>query len=589
MYDYTIDLRVIKAANLIDCSGGCVQVTASLNTRLVTAADSYYLRLRNASAKVDRVYITLFSSTDRTLDNQDILLTASPVPLLLMRSMTNTTFINYSTERADLAQGSYYLIAKLDADGGVEVGACLNNNLAINLTNASNSDPILVWTSCALNAVKSAGSNNKPGIGPTLGTRMMAMLTTAMLNTLAVFDSTINAYSPNNTITLPALTSGIDQNAALVGAAQRILFLELPGESVLIQDQLSKSRQDLLAAGVAQSCIDASFALGAGIADQIRTLRQNDGSANNTSYTPPSNGLDGYVWMPASSGPTAGMALGANWGSVTPWMIDSPNNPKFKSDGLEARPDVNLNLYAEQLTEVRLFGGLASTDTTTLQRSSDQTAIAKFWAYDRPDTFRPYGQLLDIAMEVAQANGTDQATNAILLSSLSMSMADGIICAWNEKYTQVQPRPYELITGTFSDNDNTSLTVRDPNWHTLLSSINGFESPPFPDYMSGHSVMGGAFAGVMTNFFGDNITFSTTSQDLPGVTRSFASYVETNPDGSTVTRSSFYKAGLEDAISRVYGGVHIREACLDSFDVGMRLGHAVSSLFLSGDPLSTIA
>ena len=183
MYDYTIDLKVIKPASLIDGSGGCVQVTAALSTRLVTAADSYYLRLRNASAKVDRVYITLSASTDQTLDNQDTQLTASPVLVLLPRSMTNTININYNTQLAALAQASYYLIAKLDADSGVEIGSCLNNNLAINLTYVSRTDPILVWTSCALNAVKSAGSNNKPGIGPTQGTRMMAMLATAMLDT----------------------------------------------------------------------------------------------------------------------------------------------------------------------------------------------------------------------------------------------------------------------------------------------------------------------------------------------------------------------------------------------------------------------
>ena len=50
-----------------------------------------------------------------------------------------------------------------------------------------------------------------------------------------------------------------------------------------------------------------------------------------------------------------------------------------------------------------------------------------------------------------------------------------------------------------------------------------------------------------------------------------------------------YKAGYEDAISRVYGGVHIREACLDSFDVGQRVGAAISQAFLSGDPLTTLS
>ena len=153
------------------------------------------------------------------------------------------------------------------------------------------------------------------------------------------------------------------------------------------------------------------------------------------------------------------MALGSNWGSVTPWLISSPENSKFKSDGLQARPDVNLDLYAQELNEVRLYGGLTSTSTTNLQRTADQTEIAKFWAYDRPDTFRPYGQLLDIAMEVAQQQGTSQATNAKLIASLSMAMADSIICAWNEKYQDVQPRPYDLITGSFSDSDGSAVKI----------------------------------------------------------------------------------------------------------------------------------
>jgi hypothetical protein len=590
MYDFTIDLKVVRPASLVDGTNGMAQITATLNTRLVTSLDGYQLRLRNISARTDRVYATLFASTDRLLDSQDVRLTASPIQILLPRSMSNSVNIAYNTQLADLAQPSYYLIAKIDADYLVELGAALDNNKSLSLANVANSDPILVWTSCALNAVKSAGSNGKPGVGPTVGSRLAAMLTTAMLNTVAAFDPSVKVYNPNGTISLPTISAGIDRNAAIVGAAQRILSLELPGESTIIQDQLNSSSQALTAAGLSQANINASLAVGAAIADQIRALRANDGSANNTPYTAPTPppGLEGYVWMPATSGPMMDVALGCNWGSVTPWMISGPSNPKFKSDGLQARPDVNLGLYAEQLAEVRLFGGLTNTATTTLQRTADQTDIAKFWAYDRPDTFRPYGQLLDIAMEVAQKQGTDQATNAELLASLSTSMADSVICAWNEKYTEVQPRPYDLITGQFSDNDNTPVTVRDAEWRTLLSPINGVESPPFPDYMSGHSVMGGAFAAVMTNFFGDNVTFSTTSQDLPGVVRSFSRSTETDQAGTTVTRSSFYNAGMEDAISRIYGGVHIREACLDSFDVGHRVGNAVAEMFLSNQPLTTL-
>jgi len=423
------------------------------------------------------------------------------------------------------------------------------------------SDPVLIWTNCALKAIQSAGSNGKPGVPPTTGTRLMAMLSTAMLDTLAAFGDQVHYYRIDQSA--PAVAN---MNAAVLGAAQRILSLELPGESSLIQGQYNLSLQSLTGS---QESIQAGLAFGAGIADQIRALRANDGSNNNTDYTPPSDGLPGYVWMPAESGPTKGVALGSNWGSVTPWVISSPD--AYRSNGLQARPDVNLDLYAQQLNEVRLYGGLANTPTTTLERSPDQTEIALFWAYDRPDTFRPYGQLLEIAMDVALDQGTSLLTNAKLIASLSLGMADAVICAWKEKYANVQPRPWDLITGSFSDTDGSALTVRDQNWQTLLSSINGVQSPPFPDFLSGHSAMGGTFASVMGHFFGDNLTFSATSQELPGVVRSFSGFV----DGGGVARNSFYEAGLEDAISRVYGGLHIREACEDSFGVGLNVGAAV--------------
>ena len=423
------------------------------------------------------------------------------------------------------------------------------------------SDPILTWTHCALVAIQSAGSNGKPGVPPTTGSRLLAMLSTAMLDTLAAFGDQVDFYSINQNA-----PTGANLDAALLGAAQRILSLELPDENSLIQHQYMLSLASLT--GSAES-IQAGLAFGAGIADLIRAERANDGSANPADYTPPSGGLPGYVWMPAETGPTADVAVGPNWGSVTPWVISSAND--FSSDGLQARPDVNLDLYAQQLNEVRIYGGLANTSTPTLERSPDQTEIALFWAYDRPDTFRPYGQILEIAMDVALEQQTSLQTNAKLMASLSLAMADGIICAWKEKYDNVQPRPWDLITGSFSDTDGSALTVRDQNWQSLLSSINGVQSPPFPDFLSGHSVMGGTFASVMTHFFGDNFTFDVTSQELPGVERYFDGFI----DGGGVARNSFYEAGLENALSRVYGGVHIREACEDSFGVGLNVGAAV--------------
>jgi hypothetical protein len=562
MTDFSVDLDVLCAPS-IKASGGAGLALLRLRASDGTAAQQ--------AAALEPVWVSLYLSTDGRLDSDDIVLVRRQVRLAANKN--KELLVAFSTADQAVADGSYYLIARIESPAGVvEVNPA--NNQSVELVNGRGSDGILTWISCALNAIQSAGSNGKPGVPPTVGTRLMAMLSTAMLDAVAAFGDQVNPYRFD--LTAP---SGASREAAVVGAAQRILALELPGESDLIQDQLAKSLAELKGS---KQGIQAGLAFGADLADQVRASRASDGSNNNTPYTPPADGLPGYVWMPATSGPTAGVALGANWGSVTPWVISGPD--AYRSDGLQCRPDVDLNLYATQLNEVRQLGGLASTAVTSIQRTADQTQIAYFWAYDRPDTFRPYGQLIDLAMDVAAQKNSTLETNAKLIASLSIAMADAVICAWQEKYSNVQPRPADLITGAFSDTDGVASTVRDSQWQSLLSSINGVQSPPFPDFLSGHSVMGGAFASVMTQFYGDNVVFSARSDELPGVKRSFDGRIAPGSLGdlSTVALrpNSFYEAGLEDAVSRVYGGVHIREACLDSFNVGVKVGDAVARSFL---------
>jgi hypothetical protein len=516
----------------------------------------------NSSNTTYQAWVSLYASTDNRFDTADILLSRTQVSL--QSNQTKNLEFEYSTAGLALAEGSYSLIARIDPLAGV-VDSNTANNQSIELVNASGSDAILTWTSCALNAIKSAGSNGKPGIPPTTGTRLMALLSTTLLDTVAAFGNSVDPYRID-----VAAGNGISRQAAIVGAAQQILSQLLPGETELITAQVNKSLSEI---GGSVQKINDGLAFGAQLANQALALRANDGSSDNTPYSPPA-GMPGYVWMPAESGPTAGAALGCNWGSVTPWVISSAS--AYQPDGLQARPDVNLDLYAQQLNEVRQYGGLASTATTTSLRTAEQTEIALFWAYDRPDTFRPYGQLIDIAMDVAAKQGISMNQNAKLLACLNTALADAVICAWKAKYEVVQPRPYDLITGAFSDLDGVASTVRDTEWHSLLASINGVDSPPFPDYISGHSAMGGAFAGVMTGFFGNNVNFSAASQELPGVTRYFDGF---NDNG--IQRNSFYEAGFEDAISRVFGGVHIREACTDSFAVGLQVGTAVANTFLA--------
>ncbi|MGH7464661.1 MAG: phosphatase PAP2 family protein, partial [Longimicrobiales bacterium] len=97
----------------------------------------------------------------------------------------------------------------------------------------------------------------------------------------------------------------------------------------------------------------------------------------------------------------------------------------------------------------------------------------------------------------------------------------------------------------------------DEQWQPLL------QTPPFPEYTSGHSVISTAAARVLTDLFGDGIAFDDTAETGYGLpVRSF---------------SSFEEAAAEAAISRLYGGIHYRMA----IDEGIVQGRSVGDLVVS--------
>jgi hypothetical protein len=94
----------------------------------------------------------------------------------------------------------------------------------------------------------------------------------------------------------------------------------------------------------------------------------------------------------------------------------------------------------------------------------------------------------------------------------------------------------------------------DLEWAPIL------QTPPFPEYTSGHSVISSASAVVLTKIFGDNFQFDDTTEIPFGLPiRSF---------------KSFKLAAEEAAMSRLYGGIHYKAA----IEVGLTQGKAVGNL-----------
>jgi hypothetical protein len=127
---------------------------------------------------------------------------------------------------------------------------------------------------------------------------------------------------------------------------------------------------------------------------------------------------------------------------------------------------------------------------------------------------------------------------------VSVSLVDGFISCWDEKYRSRVIRP-ETYINQYIDED----------WVPLL------QTPPFPEYTSGHSVVSGASATTLTKLFGDNFAFTDSTEIEFGLTaRSF---------------KSFQHAADEAAISRMYGGIHYRPACENGMIEGRALGNYV--------------
>ena len=139
-----------------------------------------------------------------------------------------------------------------------------------------------------------------------------------------------------------------------------------------------------------------------------------------------------------------------------------------------------------------------------------------------------------------------------------MALADAAIVSWDCKYVFGLWRPITAIP--LNDQDNNPYTVADAAWKPLL------ETPPFPEYTSGHSTFSAAAASVLASFFKtDRISFSVGSDDLPGVFRFY---------------NGFSDAALESGMSRIYGGIHFRSANLHGLMSGAETGDYVTRHYL---------
>ncbi len=180
----------------------------------------------------------------------------------------------------------------------------------------------------------------------------------------------------------------------------------------------------------------------------------------------------------------------------------------------------------------------------------EEKIIAQFWSDDPGQPGTPPGHSISIATQVMKKESFNLAKSAEVYAKVGICVSDAFISCWRWKFVYNYIRPISFIRSKI-----------DPSFVSLL------ETPPFPEYTSGHSVQSGATAKVLSDIFGNNYTFTDATHanrtDINGAPRSF---------------KSFFDFAAEAAISRLYGGIHYREAIEKGVEQGVKIGGEVTKL-----------
>jgi len=124
---------------------------------------------------------------------------------------------------------------------------------------------------------------------------------------------------------------------------------------------------------------------------------------------------------------------------------------------------------------------------------------------------------------------------------VSVALMDGFVSCWDEKFRSNRIRPETAIR-----------KYMDASWKPFL------QTPPFPEYLSGHSTISAASAVVLSHYFGDNFKYSDTVEVRYGL--------------PSRTFESFQQAAVEAGISRFYGGIHFMDAIDNGRTQGLQVG-----------------
>ncbi|MBB5397593.1 vanadium-dependent haloperoxidase [Mucilaginibacter sp. AK015] len=308
---------------------------------------------------------------------------------------------------------------------------------------------------------------------------------------------------------------------------------------------IDELKQKVKNAGMPSDVFENSVAYSDVVAKHIMAWSKNDNYAQTRSASKYTVTRKDGRWVPTP--PMYAQALEPHWGEIRTMVLDSASQIPAPEPPPYNMTDKNSPFY-KAVMEVKTLGDSLTTD---------QKHMADFWddnafkmnvvghAMFATKKFGPAGHWMNIAGIGSQIKNSDFGTTVAAYTQSSIALFDAFINCWYVKFKANSVRPETVIN-----------KLIDPDWKPHI------QTPPFPEYISGHAVISAAAAEVLTHCFGDNLAYTDASESEFGI--------------PARTFTSFRAAAQEASMSRVYGGIHYKNACIIGNMSGRKIGELVN-------------
>jgi hypothetical protein len=318
-----------------------------------------------------------------------------------------------------------------------------------------------------------------------------------------------------------------------------------------LEEKQNELYKKYLSIGVKKQLLDSSVTYAVTVSKLIVKYALSDGYLKLSTMQRYQPKESDSTWYPTP--PEYMSAVEPNWKTIRPFFLDSAN--QFKPATPTPFSSKMGSPFENLMHEVYTTGNNLTDDQRLIARYWDCNPFANFYSGHVSVGIKkisPGGHWMSITGIACKKGNVSFLKTVQTYTLVAMGLHDGFISCWSEKYKSDRVRPKTVINRFIDD-----------KWNPLI------ETPPFPEYTSGHSVISTISAAILTKLLGEEFAFTDNTEVLFGFDeRHF---------------KSFRAAAEEAAISRLYGGIHFRDAIVNGQRQGEKIGEFLLTKAVDSD------